>query len=161
MFRILHTHESFPLPITYVQIFFWNYLNSKIRFYKNTLTFFSDSPAICLSSSLACESGFVAHGFQKFPPEREWIRSLVPAAGDGAPREAGGRGALQLFLDVQPEFSGSARAWPGSARQRHWTEPSSLTWTVGSSGRARIGSVQPVWLVQMFFFIKIWHGKDR
>jgi hypothetical protein len=70
-----------------------------------------------------------------------------------------------LFLDVRPEFSGSARAWPGSpelgsARQRHWTEPSSLTWTVRSSGRARIGSVQPVWLIQKKN-IKIWHGKDR
>jgi hypothetical protein len=39
----------------------------------------------------------------------------------------------------------------GLARHGHWTESSSFTWTVGSSGLARIGSVWPVWLAQMFF----------
>jgi hypothetical protein len=69
---------------------------------------------------------------------------------------------------ARPELGQARPSWArpgspklGSARQRHWTEPTLLTWTAGSSGRARLGSVQPVWLSQMFFFLEMRHDKDR
>ena len=60
-----------------------------------------------------------------------------------------------ISLDIQTELLGSARAEAGSARvqlgpQNKLTELGSVYWTATSSGWARLGSVQLIWLAYFF-----------